>query len=474
MRRRLPHELTLPRRTVLRGVLGGGSVALALPLLEAMLNQHGNAHADGSEIPRRLINWMWGNGCTLSNWTPSSAGPNYSLTSELTPLAALKSEFTVLSGFRNYVAGRRGHHDGMAGLWSCHPFIQLDPMGAPYASKFGGPTFDQLVADIVGDATYYRSLQIGVTKRYESQQGPTLQSMSHRGPDQPLAMERDPQSLYDKLFMSFTPEDDPSAGLRAKALDTVLLDAQRLKKRVGVADKNRIDAHLESIFQLQKQILAIPPNCDLPQKPDVDPYDQDGSEPLWDLNAVMAQLTATAFSCDLTRVVSFMFTGPSGGQQFHMLPPNEFLPEYPNAKDYSHSDQHQVSHISLDYEQEFIHRSVVFSMSCLAYMLDVFRNTEVGDSNLLAHSAVFAASDVAEGWSHGEIDFPLIVAGGAGGRLKSGVGHYRSPNEEPVHNISLAIAKSVLPIPDDIAELGSDSGSYHGHTTTPCPAIYNG
>ena len=470
-RRKLKSELSLPRRTMIKGALGGGVVAMALPLLEAMVDEHGEAHADGTELPRRLLTWMFGNGCRLEHWIPAATGPNYTLTPELEPLAAFKSDFSVLTGFRNYVAGRRGHHDGMAGFFSCHPFIQLDPMGAPYASKFGGPSFDQVVADIIGGTTFYKSLQVGVTKRYESGQGPTLATMSHRGPDQPLAMERDPQALYDQLFLSFMPSDDPTAALRAQALDVVLSDAQRLKRRVSVGDRNRVDAHLESIFQVQKQLLSIPPTCDLPQKPNVEPYNPDMTEPLVEINEAMVQLVALAFSCDLTRVISFMFTGASGGQQFYMLPPESF-PEHPNEKDYSHADHHQVSHMNLAYEQDFIHKSTIVSMEALARLLEVLKSKSEGEVTLLDQCAVMAVSDVAEGWAHSEIAHPIIIAGGAGGRLKQDVGHYRSPDEQSISDISLAVAKSVLPDPEDITELGSNQNSYEGWTSTPCAAIY--
>jgi hypothetical protein len=473
VRRKFPHELKISRRTALRGMLGGSLVSLALPALDAMLNDHGDALANGHELPRRLLNWMWGNGCRLEHWVPSTSGNSYTLPAELAPLSNVREHFTVLTNFRNYVAGRRGHHDGMAGLWSCYPFFQLDPMGAPYASKFGAKTFDQIVADIIGQDTFHKSLQIGVTKRYEAGQGPTLQTMSHRGPDQPLAMERDAQALYDKLFMSFTDGDDPSAGLRAKALDTVLGDAQRLKKRVGSKDRLRLDAHLESIFQLQKQILAIPPDCDLPPKPDVEGYNPDGSEPLWELHTVMTELVAMAFTCDLCRVVTLMFTGASGGQHYSTLPPSAF-PGYPGAKDYSSTDQHQISHVNLPYEQDFIHEATVFNMQNLAFLLEHFAATDEGAYSLLDSCCVMAASDVAEGWVHSEVDTPIIVAGNARGRLKTGVGHYRSPNEEAMHNVSLACAKSVLPFPEDIAELGGSDGTYDGYTDTPCDAIWVG
>lgn len=470
-RRKLPGELKLSRRTVLRGATAGSAVALALPALEAMLDDHGEALADGTELPRRLLTWMFGNGCRLEHWIPDETGPGYTTTEELAPLDGLRDHFSVLTGFRNYVAGRRGHHDGMAGFWSCHPFVQLDPMGAPYASKFGGPSFDQLVADVIGETTFYKSLQVGVTKRYEVDQGPTLQTMSHRGPDQPLTMERDPHKLYDLLFLSFMPTDDPTAALRAQALDAVLNDAQRLKRRVSSGDRVRIDAHLESIFQVQKQLLAIPPSCDVPPKPDVALYNQDMTEPLVELNEAMVSLVTLAFSCDLTRVISFMFTGPSGGQQFNMLPPGSF-PDYPNAKDYSHSDHHQVSHMNLAYEQDFIHESTVVSMEALAHLIETLATKSEGETALIDNCAIMAVSDVAEGWAHSEIDHPIIIAGGAGGRLKKGVGHYRSPDEQSISDISLAVAKSVLPDPSAITELGSNQPGYEGLTTTPCNAIY--
>jgi hypothetical protein len=472
-RRRLPHELKLPRRTLLRGAVGGSLLGLALPPLEAMLNDNGTRLASGAELPRRLMTWVWGNGCRKEHWIPSTEGTGYTLPEELAPLAAVKSDITVLTGFHNYVAGRRGHHDGMAGLLSCHPFIQLDPMGAPYASKFGGPSIDQVTADVVGHETYYRSLQIGVSKRFMSTQGPTLATMSHRGPDEPMEMERDPNRLYDKLFMSFTPVDDPAAGVRKKALDVVANDAARIKKRVSSNDGKRIDAHLESIFQLQKQIMAIPPQCELPGEPDVPPFMEDGAEPLWDINQVMSQLVVLAFSCDLTRVISYMFTGPSGGAQFYMLPPSEF-PSYPGGDDYSHSDHHNVSHVNLAYEQAFIHKSVVHSMENLAYLLESLKGHEEGEGTLLDGCAVLAGSDVTEGWAHSEDDYPIIVAGNARGRLKTGVGHYRSGDAEGIHNISLACVKAVLPNPDDVMQIGSNTGSYEGLTSTPCAAIYPG
>ena len=69
----------LKRRTFLRGVLGGAVVSVGLPALEIMLDDHGQALADGGELPTRFGVWFWGNGVRPEQWTPSGgAGWNSS------------------------------------------------------------------------------------------------------------------------------------------------------------------------------------------------------------------------------------------------------------------------------------------------------------------------------------------------------------------------------------------------------------
>src|SRR5262249_15614070 len=133
-------KFQLSRRTMLRGMLGSASVALALPALEAMLNSNGDALAAGDPLPRRFMTWFFGNGVRLDRWVPDTQGAKWELTEELAPLEQVRDYCSILSGFNNKAGyGRRGHHDGVAGHFSGHPFIPLDPGSANYSSKFGGP-----------------------------------------------------------------------------------------------------------------------------------------------------------------------------------------------------------------------------------------------------------------------------------------------------------------------------------------------
>src|SRR5690606_1177618 len=84
---RIMAGFTLPRRTILRGALGGVSAAVALPLLEAMVDANGEALADGAALPARFISWFFGNGVRLDRFVPAESHPNpWTLSEELQPL----------------------------------------------------------------------------------------------------------------------------------------------------------------------------------------------------------------------------------------------------------------------------------------------------------------------------------------------------------------------------------------------------
>src|SRR5215470_14276446 len=149
----------LNRRALLKGL----GAAVALPTLDAMLNSHGNAYADGAPVPKRFATFFFSNGVILSRWRPAATGPSWSLTEELAPLVNVKSYVNVVSGYKIKIPNLRGHHTGAAGILSGYPFIPLPPEGAPYNSKFGGPSVDQIAADAIGSSNTFPSIQIAVS-----------------------------------------------------------------------------------------------------------------------------------------------------------------------------------------------------------------------------------------------------------------------------------------------------------------------
>jgi len=102
-------RFTLDRRTLLRGMLGGTAAAIALPTLEAMLNENGDALAGGKPLPKRFMTWFFGNGIVPDRFEPTGQGANYELTPELAPFVNVKDYLTVLTGFNNRCAQQITH-----------------------------------------------------------------------------------------------------------------------------------------------------------------------------------------------------------------------------------------------------------------------------------------------------------------------------------------------------------------------------
>lgn len=449
----------LSRRTMLRGVLGGSAVALALPALEAMLNANGDAHADGTELPRRFVTWFFGNGVALNQFdnpgqgtrfAPAETGPGYALTPQLQPLEAVKDYCSILSAFEINAAAehRRGHHDGVAGFFSGYPFIELPANGGPFASKFGGPSIDQVAAEGIAGETFLPSIQLAVSKRVIGSEGPTLQYMSHKGPDEPLPQIFDPLEAWDRLFGSFTVPDDPEKPKRLSVLDAVAEDVKRLQGRVGANDRMRLEAHLSSVEQLQAQINAAPPACTLPSEPGQGNEDTDGNEPMEEVNTMMSDMLALAFSCDITRVASMQFTGSVGYPVFHML-----------GQSMGH---HEMTHEAA--QNDNVDAATIFTVAQFAYLLETLMNADEGGQNLLDNSCLILSSDAASGLTHAVFDQPCIVAGGGGGALVHPGIHYRSPTAENTSDILLACLQTVCPE-------ATSAGGGIGESTTPLSAL---
>ena len=449
----------LSRRTMLRGAVGGSAVALALPMLDAMLNSNGTALANGSPLPRRFVTWFFGNGVALVDvqnpgaglrWAPAEQGPGYPLTPQLAGLAGVEEYCSLLTGFDIKAAAmhRRGHHDGVAGFFSGHPFIELPHADNSYSSKSGGPTIDQVVADAIGGKTFLPSVQIAASKRVITSEGPTLQFLSHKSPDVSLPQIFSPLELYTKLFDSFVPQDDPTKPLRLNALDAVAEDVKRLKLRVGKADQLRLDAHLSSVAQIRKQIDALAPECMQPMQPVNTNEDFEGKEPLDEVNQIMCDLLVEAFRCDITRVASFQYTGSVGYTVFHML-----------GQTLGH---HDLTHDTL--YNDSVDAATVHTIEAFGYLLKRLKATPEGDGNLLDQSCLILGSDASSGYTHDVFNQPCIVAGKGGGALKHPGINYASPSKENTSDILLACLQTVVP---EATQVGSDIGL----STTPLSAI---
>jgi hypothetical protein len=458
------NRFQLNRRTALRGILGGFSVAVALPPLEAMFNSSARLHGQIPKI-QRLGLWFWGNGVKLDRWVPSTTGADWT-SPELEPIASspIKNYVNIVSGMDVKAGNERGHHSGVAAIMSGAAILPQDHPNSNYKSTFRQPTIDQVVANELAPATRFRSLEVGISSRVPSGEGTTLQYLSHNGPDSPNPAEYDAGKVFDRVFAGVTgmpdggPTIDATQTLRRSVLDAVATDITRLQNRIGAKDKERLDVHLTNIRSIEQRIsqgtVAPPPvSCSMQTRPPA-VTDTRSKEDITRRNELMSDLLAVTLACDLTRIFSVHFSGSVGSTVYWQADP---------AISGGH---HDLTHNEAG-DQPQVHASSIFIMQQLAYFLTKLKNTpDLDGTSILDNVAILASSDVADGKAHSITNYPIIVAGGGSGYLKNPGVHYRS-NKENTSNVLLTVMRAAG---SNATSVGADKGL----SMTPCTAIESG
>ncbi|MCB9680765.1 MAG: DUF1552 domain-containing protein [Alphaproteobacteria bacterium] len=398
---------TLDRRTLLRGLLGGAAVAIALPPLECMVNPNGTAWADGSIFPKRFGLWTWANGTLPDRWTPIGAGEGdaWQLSDQLAPLAIHKPKLSVISGLEVKAFNSIPHYSGFG------PFLTgLEQIGEEGNNTFGGPTIDQIIASRIGTDTAYPSIEAGAW--YED-------AISHNGPYSPNPPERDVHRLFERLFGPTFREPgtdaviDPKLALRQSVLDVVKGQVDSLNAKLGATDRARLDQHLSGIRNLEQRLARLaegPPDYAACRRADTPPTEEELADPFAKSRAI-ADILALAMACDMTRVVSVVF----------MPPISNYL--FPGATE----GHHQLTHNEPG-DQPTVHANTVKAMEEMSYFLSALDAIPEGDATLLDHAIVLGTSDVSLGKTHAIDEYPCVLAGLADGALRGNV-HYRSPAE---------------------------------------------
>jgi hypothetical protein len=439
---------TIKRRTLLRGLLGGTAISVGLPTLEVMLNRNGTALAQGAALPRRLGVFFWGNGVRLKFWIPAAQGPGWALSPALEPLAPVKDYLNVVSGMDIKIPSSQGHHTGEVGILSGYPLVSQPKGGAPFRSTFSAPSIDQVAAAELGKTTRFRSLEVGISRRVNTREGTTLQFISHNGPDSANPPLYEPGAVFNRLFgADFKPPTGPSApagdpgalekatAMRRSILDAVRRDLDGLKPRVSTGDRTRLDQHLENIRAIERRLQGTPDGlggvvgaagCAAPAAPGTFP-DTASGEQLEPIMTSMSDLIALALACDQTRVFSVMFSGSTATTVFWQANVTR--------------GHHQLSHDEAG-DQPQIQATTVFTMKMFNILLAKLKATADGTGNLLDSCAILASSDCAEGKSHSNKNYPILLAGSAGGKLKFPGIHASAPQQNP-NQVLLSMLRAV-------------------------------
>src|SRR5580692_11484615 len=426
----------LSRRRVLRGMMSGAAVTVGLPMLDCFLDSKGTAlAAGGSPLPVCFGTWFYGCGLNPGRWEPATVGPGYEFGVELQPLARFQHKLNVYSQMSALLDGRpRGAH-------TVGPAVILQGTTPPTLDHAFNPdpSMDMAIADVIGRRSRFRSLEVSCT-------GNPISTHSKRAGSAMNPAETSPLALYTRVFgaeftdpnaADFTP--DAAVMARRSVLSAVGEQTRRLMTQLGAADRAHLDQYFTSLRELEQQLdleLQRPAPlaaCGVPVKPESTAVGTEVAVVAGN-HRLFAKLLAHALACDQTRVFNVMLT--DGLSQLR------FAGEANTQHLFTHEDPIDEK---LGYQPNVV-RFVPTVLENLRDLLVELDSVREGDRTLLDRMLVLAYTDSGYAKNHTTDNIPMVTAGSAGGRMKTGI-HFAAAKGDPVTRVSLTVQQAVgLPV----------------------------
>lgn len=419
-----------------RAVIRGAGVALALPLLDAMvpamtaLAQTAAApklRTGFFYIPHGAILWNTSHGPSIDAWTPKGSGDSFTLSPILRSLEPHKKYLTTFGNLENAASAGSVH--------SINPATWLSGIrpdqGAAGASM--STTLDQEIAKHIGQDTALPSLELAseTTVQVAACGGGSggcyySSTLSFRNANSPLPMEFNPRKVFLSLFGEGDTSTERDAIIEQKAsiLDLINERTRALQGTLGASDKQLLEGYLDNVREIERRVeLAAAQdlsNLDVPTAPvgELDNFDEQVK--------LLFDLLALAYQADLTRVASYIMVAEGTNRTYnHIGVPDAF---------------HPLSHHANDLER--IRKLVLiqsYHVERFAAFLDKMANTPDGDGSLLDHSLFMYGSNMSNSDMHNNYPVPNLLVGGGNGTMKLGGQHLDLPEKTPLANLHLTV-----------------------------------
>ena len=418
----------LSRRTFLQGT----GVTLALPLLESMVPA-ATALAQSAATPKTRMGCIYiPHGATMDKWTPATEGTGFQFSEILQPLEAFRDRVNIVSDLAHQpVAPWTGEDTGGAENHVRAAAVFLS--GAHPVKKneaFVGTTVDQIAAQHVGQDTPLPSIELsmeplnltcgdaGFTCAYRN-------TLSWKSATLPLPMENNPQLVFERLFGdgSTDAQRQERRNQARSLLDSVRDQIPSLEKDLPAGDRRRLREYLEEVREIERRVRqfddTLSRNLDLPDAPTGIPTEFESHLKL------MFDLQVLAYKTQITRISTLMLARENSNATYPAT----------GVRDGFHNASHHSNERKNMDQFAVINR---YHVKMLAYFLERLQATPDGDGTLLDHSMILYGSSLSDGNEHNFDPLPVVLAGGASGRLKGGR-HIRHAPHTPMSNLLLAM-----------------------------------
>jgi hypothetical protein len=417
----------LPRRTFLRGL----GTTVALPLLDAMVPAFA-ATRNTAVKPAMRVGYVYvPSGRIMDKWTPKHEGAGFAFSPTLAPLEPFRNQLLVFSGLNIEAADQQPGESGGSHARSCAAFLT----GVhPSPGKGLGISVDQVVAKQLGQSTQFASLELGLDPSElgapadGAYAGYFSSTISWRSATTPLPTEDNPRRLFERLFGDSASANPTGQQRRIEKqrsiLDSVTQRVGWLSRKIGPADRVKLNEYLDAIRDTERRVQnAATRTSTFEELPEVT-RPEGVPDNYSDHAKLMFDLLVLAWQSDLTRVTSFMMGHEGTNRMFRDV----------GKSDGHHALTHHKGNVESIAAVEKIDR---LQAELFTYLLEKLRSTPDGDGSLLDHSMILYGSALSDGNLHLHRDVPIVLVGGANGKIKGGR-HLRFQGP-PLSNLHLAM-----------------------------------
>jgi len=409
---------SLPRRTVLKGI----GTTVALPFLDAMLPPMRAA----VKPAQRFQAFYTPNGMAMEYWTPKGEATALDLNSIMEPLAPYKDQMLVFSGIKaswNYI------HAGASGS-----FLTGTPRGGKNEIEIiADVSIDQMLGQHFANETQLATLEICMD--LPANAGACtgnlscayLDTLCWKSPTQPLPMDWNPRTVFEKLFGDSGSTDRTARAKRLQQhksiLDSVNGKLASLRQELGPRDQVKVNEYTDAVRDVERRIQMAEKQASI----ELPALDQPlGAPPVFeDHLALMMDLKVLALQSDLTRVISFMISKEQSPRPY----PQIGVPEA------HHPLSHHNNIPELIEKMSKINR---YHVQLFSQYLAKLKATPDGDGSLLDHMIILYGAGLSNSNGHSGENLPQMLIGGGSGKLKGGR-HLKYANKPSQANLLLTI-----------------------------------
>jgi hypothetical protein len=405
-------------------------VTLALPLLDSMVPAQTPLSKTAASPARRFVGIWHPHGAAPGYWSPLQEGSNFEFSFITKPLEPFRDRVVLVTGLdipeAKATTDEPGgdHARGAVLLSGARPRRNA-------VSPYLGVTIDQSIAQKYGQDTILSSLQLGVEDSGNfgncnwGYSCAYTNSISWSSPTQPLPAEINPRVAFERLFGDGASSQERLTGRKQNAsiLDSVTREISSFKKDLGPGDKNRLDAYMENIREIERRIeIAMTKSVSEPTSEI--PFGLPQSKHVH--YRLMYDLMALAFEGDITRSATFMLGRDLSGASF---PESGFNGGWHGTSHHGDKPENIANYAKMNR----------YHVQNLAYFVEKLKKIPDGDGTVLDHVLIYKGSNMGNSHRHAHEKVPVILVGGIDGKFK-GNRHIVFPdNQQRTSNMLLSI-----------------------------------